>query len=109
MRNFKNFKDLQEKLEKRTYHVRIMAEWGYYLGTFNCPKDGYLRCYDGHYDEILEFSTIEEAQNYIKDFEPSVELNTINLSFETSGEYYLSHGQYSPTIFKIRCFKNIKN
>ena len=101
--------------------VRIKVVHGYYYGTINAPRDGYLMdhpIYDSRTGvEImttLEFASVADAVGYLTTMEdgPLTDYDG-NGDYSVSGTYYAAHGQHSRPVYTIvarasgRCTKAI--
>ena len=70
---------------------RVKATYYYYEGTYNAPRDGYVRGQDGMY---LNFPTKQSALEWIDKEEVKI--------------YYLNHGEYSSPSYKVVYYRGNK-
>ena len=95
-----------------TAPVRIKANMGYYTGTLNAPKDGYLMGYDT--TTPLEFAAVADAYAYLTSSDDYYCEYDGDGDFSVGGKYETYHGQHSRPRYTIvsaksgRCTKAIK-
>lgn len=105
--------------------VRIKANYGYFSGTYNAPKNGYLQGpeqYDGHtgrkWTAPLEFDSVKAAYDYLTNSDAYYQDAMFceydgDGQFSVGGTYVTSHGQHSRPVYTIvsaksgRCNKSI--
>ena len=95
---------------------RILADFGYYYGTLNAPKDGYLT---DPYGEPREFDSVKDAVSFLTNKTDQYDamhcVHDGDATFSVDGNYQASHGQHSRPVYTIvsrasgKCTKAIKS
>ena len=83
----------------------ILKKYFYLSGTFNAPKSGPMVKEWNYPAEILTFESIKAAQKHLLQWGIDDQISA--QTFEHSGRYVLSHGEFARPKFQIRKMRSI--